>query len=363
MARKETLPSRAIKVGIIGAGFGLTNILPALESIADYNIICLATSSGMKAKPDFKSPLLNNLMLTTPKELINNSGVQLVVIASPPSTHESYAIAALEAGKNIYCEKPVGLNSNSTKRILQASEKTKLVSTVGYQFRYDPMINWLKDQIATGELGEVNRVEVRWETSGATKTPLTSWRNQSEQGGGVLRDFGSHIFDYLSFIDPSSFHENYSEGEDVHKFKSRKLSRNIQEIDFTGTFGSTEFNCVISRNRFRPTGHNITIAGSKKKVRASHTPPFRMENLIIENERNGIVHLLSQEKLELEEQFHGFLKSDLDWRQAASRLLFSDLALALKGTIPSRLPNIRSALSSQLIVDEVEAALSGGTLK
>lgn len=353
----EIHPNRIINVGIIGAGYGLTNLLPVLTSISDYKVISVATTFGTKANLGSESPFLRNILFTTPKELINNSDIELVVIASPPSTHEEYAIAALEAGKNIYCEKPVGLNSNSTRRILQASKRTKLVSTVGYQFRYNPMIKWLKDKVATGELGEINRVEIRWETSGASRTPPTSWRNQLKQGGGVLRDFGSHVFDYLSFMDPINFPQIFDKPGFEHSFRSNMPGEDIQDIDFSGMFGPIEFKCIISRTRIQPIGHDIRVLGSKAEAHVSHKPPFGIEDLALEIITKSGVHMDLTQAADQDPTSSEFSEKNSDVRKLSSRNLFVHLAHEIRGDASKNLPTLEQALSSQKLVDEAETIL------
>ena len=349
--------NRPISVGIIGAGYGLTSLLPVLELLPDYKVICVATKHGITENSSIEASPSNKVLFTTPKDLIRNSELELVLITSPPSTHEEYAIAALAAGKNIYCEKPVGLNFASTMRILQASKQSRKICTVGYQFRFDPMIMWLKQQILSDELGEVIRVEVQWETSGASRTPAESWRNKLNLGGGVLRDFGSHVFDYLSFIDATNNLQRHSEGEEPHNFKSNIAGRDIQDVNFSGVFGGIEFNCIISRTRAEPIGHDIRIIGTKGEAHARHSSPFGLKELTLEvlkGDGNGKCFTPDEVATH---KVPGFALNQLDSRQLASTQLFLNLAHAIRGTSNKSLPALEDALFSQNLVDEAESAL------
>ena len=350
-------PDSVINVGIIGAGYGLTNLLPVLSSMPEYKVAFFGTQSGLRPDLEFEQPFLKDITFTTPKELIGNGDIALVIIASPPLTHEEYAIAALEAGKNIYCEKPVGLNAYSTQRILQASKETKLISTIGYQFRFDPMIQWLKDQIDSGEIGKVNRVKIRWETSGASKTASTSWRNQLNLGGGVLRDFGSHVFDYLSFIGLMNSSWIFKELEGFGRVRSNISSQDIQDIDFSCVFGSVELHCIISRTRSQPIGHDIRIFGSNAEVHISHKPPFRIEDLKLEIVTKSESHKNKGQNKDHALNSAGFSMQNLDGRQLSSRRLFAELAHTIKGGVSKKLPTLQQALLNQNLVDEVESVL------
>jgi predicted dehydrogenase len=349
--------NRAINVGIIGTGYGLTSLLPVLEFSPDYKVICFATKEGNNQKSTRDGPMSSEVFYVTPKELIQSVDIDLVLIASPPSTHEEYATAAIAEGKNVYCEKPVGLSLDSTRRIVLASNQTKKICTVGYQFRFDPMIRWLKNQILTDELGEIIRVGIRWETSGALKTPEASWRNNLNLGGGVLREFASHVFDYLSYMEAISCTPTNGEVDASHNFKSNITSRDIQNVNFSGAFGSVQFDCVISRTKTRPMGHLIRITGTKGEARAHHRPPFGLEQLTLEVHKDAGVNkhsiLMDCESPETV----GFPKNQLDSRQIASSQLFFNFAQAIKGVPCASLPSFEDALLSQKLVEEAESVL------
>lgn len=349
--------NQPISVGIIGAGYGLTSLLPVLELIPDYKVVCVATKPGVNENSSIEASQSREVFFTTPKDLIRNSEIEVVLIASPPSTHEEYAIAALAAGKNIYCEKPVGLNFGSTGRILQASRQSKKLFTVGYQFRFDPMIRWLRHQIVSNEIGEITRVEIQWETSGASRTPMESWRNKLNLGGGVLRDFGSHVFDYLSFIEALNYSQTSREEEESHNFKSNITTIDIQDVNFSGVFGRIDIDCIISRTRIRPFGHGVRIIGTKGEAYAHHRPPFGSKELTLEVlKKDGVRKYSTPDEIATPKLLGSPLKQ-LDSRQLASSHLFFNLAQAIRGTSNKSLPVLEDALFSQKLVDEVESAL------
>lgn len=350
-------PDRAISVGIIGAGYGLKSLLPLLELIPEYRVVCVATKQGVDQRATTGSLQSSDVYFTTPNELIQNADLELVLIASPPSTQEEYAIAAIEAGKNVYCEKPVGLNSGSTNKILQASKQSKKICTVGFQFRYDPMIRWIKNQIQHDELGEIIRVEIQWETSGAYSTPNQSWRNNLNLGGGVLRDFGIHVFDYLAHIEAISYGTTSSEFQEMPKFKSNIGSRDIQDVNFSGVFGKVEIDCIISRTRTKPIGHHIRVIGTTGEAHAHHHPPFGLNELTLEVLKvNGVrKHFTPYDIVSTERSLLSL--GQLDSRQLASSHLFLNLAQTIRGIPDKTLPTLEDALSSQKLVEAAESVL------
>lgn len=348
-----------IKVGIIGMSYGISTLLPALHTRPEYKVISIAGSGDPKVSEKCERLIKIGIIPTTSQDLINSEEIDLVVIASPPTTHEEYAISALEAGKNIYCEKPVGINAAATQRINRVAVRSEKIATVGYQFRYDPSIQWLIKRISSGSLGQISRVDIQWETSGATKTGSSSWRSHREQGGGVLRDFASHIFDYMSIIDPLNF--PYETGESNvarHTFKSNKVDLDIQEIDFSAQFGTARFSCIVSRNATRPMGHRILIEGVYGGVQVTHKTPFGIGDIYAESWFDGKGKRAGcNPELDLERVTEDSRRFDLDLRQLAVRNLFGDLALEFNGASTRLLPNLSQAISNQLLIDEVEQAL------
>ena len=356
----EIQDSPPIKVGVIGGGYGISTLLPAISSISEFSLTSVARSrhsNHIYNRSNFEN---GNIALVSAAEIIESPSVELVVIATPPSDHEKYAIEALENGKSIFCEKPGGLNVEATRKISKAISASGGHATIGYQFRYDPLIKWLSRIVAEGSLGRMQRVDVLWETSGATKTPVTSWRNNLELGGGVLRDFASHIFDYMRIIDPLNFgaYSEVKRNYTNHNIKRNPSPINFQEIDFTTQFGSAEFHCKVSRNVTVPLGHKITIQGEHGVAEAIHKFPF------------GIVDMSAQywlksnmkkedrtNELGLAAIAENLAKYRLNVRQLAARNLFTEFSKILLGGNALNLPNFDQGISNQLYVEEVEKIL------
>jgi len=357
--RSEGQEIPPIMVGIIGGGYGISTLLPAIASINEFSVISIARSRNSSSISDRKDLVNRRITYSSASEIIEDPLVDLVVIASPPNTQEKIAVAALQHGKSIFCEKPAGLDLEATKRINATIEATGGYATIGYQFRYDPLIKWLGMKISEGSLGKIQKVDVRWETSGAAKTSSASWRNDPEKGGGVLRDFASHIFDYMSVVDPLNFNFQNKNANDLnHKIRSNVLETDIQEIDFNALFGSVQFNCGVSRKIAKPLGHKITIQGEKGVAEVVHKTPFRLtdmsarfwEDLNIEG--RDCTHELNLRAVAVDLE-----KYNLDLRQLAVRNLFVDFALLLRGGVAPNLPSFVQGISNQQQIEEVEKAL------
>ena len=126
--------------------------------------------------------------------------VDAVVVCTPNSTHADYAAAALKAGKALLLEKPMGIDPEKSRQILQAQKATGAFGAVGYVFRFTPTAQALK-RLVNEKMGRIYSLSM---TYGGTRLadpnlPL-EWRmERTKSGPGALADFGSHLFDLTRF--------------------------------------------------------------------------------------------------------------------------------------------------------------------
>ncbi len=125
-------------------------------------------------------------------ELLADDSVDIVVVATPNDSHEELCIKAIEAGKNVICEKPVTLTTESLERIIECADKNKKLFSVYQNRRWDIYFLLMKQLHETGEIGEIISLETR--VHGANGVP-GDWRLKKEYGGGMLYDWGVHMID------------------------------------------------------------------------------------------------------------------------------------------------------------------------
>ncbi len=201
-------------------------------------------------------------------ELINNSNVNAVYIATPPSTHAKYAIEAMRAGKPVYVEKPMAATYAQCQEMIKVSEETGMPLFVAYYRRSLPGFLKVKELVDTGVLGEPLFVSIRL-TRPANQDEIEniSWRvNPDIAGGGIFYDLASHQLDYLDFlfgpikdvygfaynkaghyqaedsVVTSFMHESGVAGSGIWSFVTSSDSRN-DVIEIVGTLGRLEFSC------------------------------------------------------------------------------------------------------------------------
>lgn len=133
------------------------------------------------------------------EELLNDPAVELVTVAIPNDQHKDICIRAMQAKKNVICEKPVALSSEELSEMIQASKENHVVFTVHQNRRWDEDFLTAKRVYDEGTLGKVFNIESR--VHGSRGIP-GDWRNTKEHGGGMVLDWGVHLLDQiLNMID------------------------------------------------------------------------------------------------------------------------------------------------------------------
>ncbi len=128
---------------------------------------------------------------------IEHPDVDIVAICAPNMLHETLVIAAAEAGKHMFCEKPVGGTPSQTARAERACRQAGVINGVGYNYRFAPLVLYAQELIANGELGPITNYRGRFFSMyGADPMGLLSWRFLIDQAGhGATTDIMSHAVD------------------------------------------------------------------------------------------------------------------------------------------------------------------------
>lgn len=126
-------------------------------------------------------------------DVINSADIDAVVICTPSGSHAELAIAAFEAGKHVFVEKPIATSMEDAERVLNAAGNSAMVAAVGFNRRRHPLFEQARRLIANGEIGDMHAIQSSFcEPLGAD---AGDWKNNRESGGGVLLDLASHHVD------------------------------------------------------------------------------------------------------------------------------------------------------------------------
>jgi predicted dehydrogenase/NADPH:quinone reductase-like Zn-dependent oxidoreductase len=213
-ARNISLPTshrpvtgqQAVRVGVLGAGvFATSTLLPAIKRVGGVEMIVASAANGSHArhaaqKFGFRS------CTTDEHEIFNNPAVNTVVIATRHHLHAEQVVAALHAGKHVFCEKPLCLNEEELRGIIAAHDaphseqlSTRRILMVGFNRRFAPLAIRLKSFLR--ETREPLALHYR---VNAGFLPADHWLNDPQQGGGRIIGEVCHFVDFLCFLADSS---------------------------------------------------------------------------------------------------------------------------------------------------------------
>ncbi len=139
------------------------------------------------------------------RRLLTRDDIDVIDICSPGSSHAEIAIAALEAGKHVLCEKPLANTVEEARRMAEAAERAAargVFAMVGFSYRRVPAISFARDLVAAGRIGAVRQIRAQYLQDWLVDAegPMT-WRlDKNQAGSGSLGDIGAHAIDAVQFI-------------------------------------------------------------------------------------------------------------------------------------------------------------------
>jgi 1,5-anhydro-D-fructose reductase (1,5-anhydro-D-mannitol-forming) len=196
--------SKTVNWGIIGCG-DVCEVKsgPAFNKVANSKLLAVMRRNLDKAK-DFAERHKVPKYYADAAELINDTEVNAIYIATPPSSHESYLELALKAGKPVYVEKPVTVNSASVQRMMEMEKKYEGKVSVAHYRRGLPLFNKIKELVNDGALGKVKLILLRTLQPPVSKIITRTednWRiNPEISGGGLFHDLSPHQLDIMYWI-------------------------------------------------------------------------------------------------------------------------------------------------------------------
>ena len=188
-----------IRVGIVGAGFGVKAHLPALLAHPRFEVVALASpSSAARIAEERNIPQA----FKSCADMVRNAGLEAVIVASPPFAHRDDVLAALEAHKHVLAEKPFALSVAEAEEMLEASRQAATICGVSHEFRWVPANQAIKELILNGHLDPLRNIEITQLTHTLRRegTRERSWWFERARGGGIGGALLSHVIDMSNWL-------------------------------------------------------------------------------------------------------------------------------------------------------------------
>lgn len=189
---------RPVRLALIGTGFGSQVHLPAIAHVDHTELVAIC--SRRQNRVDVIAARHGIPSASTDwRDVVNDPGVDAVIIATPPYLHHQMVIAALEAGKHVLCEKPLARNLAETRDMARLAQQAGVVAMVDHQYRYLPIRRRVKELLDEGYIGTphaLNMIVFNSQLADAEETRF-NWMMEQDKAGGMLRAVGSHYIDTM----------------------------------------------------------------------------------------------------------------------------------------------------------------------
>lgn len=190
-----------IGIGLIGTGFARSTQAPAFSVCEGAELVAVCSGNFSNAQ-SVAADLNIEHACEDYHELLAIEDVSLVVVSTPPHLHHEIALAALNAGKHVICEKPMAMNAGQAREMAElAASRPDQLAIIDHELRFNPTWRRMKELVDGGFLGDIHHVNVII-SSGfrhSTQRPW-NWWSQKSAGGGLLGALGSHAIDALHWM-------------------------------------------------------------------------------------------------------------------------------------------------------------------
>jgi myo-inositol 2-dehydrogenase/D-chiro-inositol 1-dehydrogenase len=268
-----------ITIGLIGAGkIGRIHG----ESIAHRNpggkliAVCDIVQDAAQSLAD---ALRVDTVCTDPNEVISDPNIDAVVICSVSDTHAQLITEAANAGKHIFCEKPIALDLDKIDAALDAVERAGVKLQIGFQRRFDPSFHAAKTLIASGEVGEPRVLRI------TSRDPAPAPLAYLAGSGGIFMDMTIHDFDMARFLVDSPIEEVYAVGNVLVDPEIGEVAHDLDTAVITLQYANGAF-CTIDNCRQSDYGYDQRVEwfGSGGRVVVGNHKPHQA----VHSDKDGV---------------------------------------------------------------------------
>lgn len=190
----------SIGIGIIGAGFARTTQIPGFKNCEGARIVAIASAHREHAEEvarEFDIPYVADDWCG----VIEHDDVDLVSIVTPVVTHYEITIAALNAEKHVLCEKPMAMNGDEAREMMELAREMNVLALIDHELRFLSGRRHALELIRRGEIGKVRHAKLTFRSdSRADPARPWNWWSDVKQGGGALGAIGSHVIDGFRWL-------------------------------------------------------------------------------------------------------------------------------------------------------------------
>lgn len=243
-----------LRWGILGPGKIAHSFAKDLQLVSGNELVAVASRSLEKAE-DFGRQYNTKFTFGSYDELFNCSSVDAIYIATPHMAHASQSIRAMDHGKHVLCEKPLGVNTSEVEQMIAASAKNGVFLMEALWSRFNPSIRKVKSIIESGTIGELRYLHATFGFYGLDKEPAGRLLNPHLAGGSLL-DIGIYPV-FLAYL---------MMGKPERIYSASKVIKNGVEIQTAMIFDYPDCQALLYSGLSSKTEMKAELAGTRGNI-------------------------------------------------------------------------------------------------
>lgn len=233
---------KRLKAAVVGMGFIGAAHVEALRRIPYVDVVAIATTTGAKEKAE---ELGVPMGFADYREMMDVCRPDCVHVCTPNSLHMEVAMAAIERGIHVVCEKPMAGNAEEAQKMVDAIRRTGLVGALNFHNRFYPAPYRMRRMINAGELGQIYHVQGGYLQDWLQYKTDFHRKIMAAQCGRtrVTADLGSHWIDLAEYVTDQKVNEVFAEFKTVHPKRTCTTAEGLREVDID----TEDFSCILLR--------------------------------------------------------------------------------------------------------------------
>ncbi|WP_282135096.1 Gfo/Idh/MocA family protein [Seonamhaeicola maritimus] len=197
-----------INIGVIGTGQRGLGLMSLMNNIEGINVAAVCDVLPFRLKEGVTQTNNTAKAYDSYVNLLKDKAIDSVLIATPFSSHYEIAMAAVEAGKHVYCEKTLAKGLKEIETLADKVSGSKIIFQTGHQYHSSRLYTHVVDLLQKGEIGIIRSFECRWYRKGDWRREVPepkyeraiNWRMYKEYSGGMTAELSSHQIDFVSWV-------------------------------------------------------------------------------------------------------------------------------------------------------------------
>lgn len=332
-----------MKIGIVGLRFGAHAHVAAFRRDARCQVEAIAGRDPERAAEVAAE-------LSIPKshgdwrQLVDDPGIAAISVAVPPAAQPEIVIAALEAGKHVFCEKPLAPTEAEAEQMVNLAIGRRRVNGINFIFPELPLWDDARARIRRGDLGDIRHAVLDWRVETyAARTKSSSWKNDGSLGAGVFGNFVSHVIHNIEWV-LGRIQATSSELRGSRGCPESCMHATLDLADGFPVFVS------VASDAFLGHGHRLSVYGEEGTlVLENRTTDYAsgFELWFGTRKTGSLVRIAADER-----------QPDVDGRIAPTARLVSRFLDAIAGD-GNMNPNFRDGLRVQTILNQMRSSQTG----